>query len=212
MRSPTTEPVRIRHWHNITHALSLSLRDFGYAIGFGGGLSIILGQSQFAVAFQVTSSCFDSNMAVVGAAAYIGIFTYVRNSSVLFGNCTFNSNAAWYSGGGIGLLNDLDRYDGNVIMEQGSVKTTVEISGSTFENCSAGSAGGAINILSDRFSARRIVSGAVRILLIRSILHRSLAVSAGAAIDCRETLADGRHVGMQLEISDRRQRRIQCRS
>ena len=184
------------------YSLSLSLRDFGYAVGFGGGLAVILGQSQFAVAFLVTASRFEYNMAVVGGAAYIGIFTYVRNSSVLFSNCIFDSNTAWFIGGGIGLLNDLDRYDGDVIIEQGSVKTTVEISGSTFENCIAKNAGGAINILSDRFSARRIVSGSVRILLLQSILRQNIAGKGGAAIDCRETLADGRHLGMQLEISD----------
>ena len=168
-----------------------------------GGLSVILGQSKFAVAFQVSNSRFESNTAFVAGAAYVGIFTYARNSSIAFINCIFDSNTATYLGGGIGLLNDMDRYDGSIITEQGSMKTVVIINGSTFERCYAGLAA-AIFLTSTRF-ANRIVSGSVRILLVQSILRRNIgwpSTSGGLIVDCRETLADGRHLGMQLEISD----------
>ena len=185
------------------YSLSRSLRNFGYAVGFGGaGLSIVLGQSKFAVSIQITASEFKSNMALVAGAAYIGIFTYVRNSSVSFSSCTFDSNTAWYIAGGIGLINDLDRYDASEITEQGTNKSIIEITDSTFKNCSASAGGGAIYLLSTRFAAKRIVSGSVRVRLAGSFLRGNIASGGGAAIECRETLADGRHLGMQLEISD----------
>ena len=77
------------------------------------------------MAFQISNSCFESNTAYVAGAAFVGIFTYARNSSIAFINCIFVSNAATYLGGGIGLLNDMDRYDGSVITEQGTIKTVV---------------------------------------------------------------------------------------
>lgn len=95
---------------------------YQYAIGAGGGLSIVLANSNFAVNVVVTNTIFYRNDARYGGGAYVATFAgFQIPITVSFSNCTFEENgvvvqsddeSALYEthcrgGGGLAIFTDL---------------------------------------------------------------------------------------------------------
>ena len=91
---------------------SASIQEFGYVIGAGGGLSVMMSQIGYPVDVNVYSTTFKKNMAKFGAGSHIGLFAGTSNCHVEFQDCTFDGNGAEsgsFGGGGLATFFDLTR-------------------------------------------------------------------------------------------------------
>ncbi len=73
---------------------SHALHSYGYTVGAGGGLSVVLSQVQYHVNVTVSSSDFDNNAAQYGAGAHILLFHGISNSSLTISGCEFANGSA----------------------------------------------------------------------------------------------------------------------
>ena len=77
-----------------------------YAVGAGGGLSIVMTQLSYTVNATVDSCFFQNNTARFGGGAHVQIFAGVSDSNVTFLNCHFEKN-------GLVDLEDIDNLSSN---------------------------------------------------------------------------------------------------
>ena len=96
------------------YQFSEDLREIGYIIGGGGGLTLMVAQCDYPIDVRVDDSTFQGNTARYGSGAHIGIFHDASNCHVLFTNCTFTGNGlppnvspAEQGGAGVAILDDL---------------------------------------------------------------------------------------------------------
>ena len=96
------------------YEVSEDLRENGYIIGGGGGLTLMVTQCDYPIDVRVDNSTFQGNTARYGSGAHIGIFHDASNCHVLFTNCTFTGNGlppnvspAEQGGAGVAILDDL---------------------------------------------------------------------------------------------------------
>ncbi len=71
---------------------SETVRDIGYILGGGGGLSVIKTQLNYSVSVLAESCTFRENKARFGGGAHVEIFAGVSDSSVTFSDCLFEGN------------------------------------------------------------------------------------------------------------------------
>ena len=64
----------------------------GYSLGAGGGLSVMLAQTEYVIDVTVESSLFRNNTSKFGGGAYIALYAGVNNNSITFYNCDFFKN------------------------------------------------------------------------------------------------------------------------
>ena len=76
----------------VYYSYSSIAQDIGYALGAGGGLSVMLAQQNFYVNVTVDSSQFRNNTSRYGGGAHIAMFGGVYNNNMTFTNCTFFKN------------------------------------------------------------------------------------------------------------------------
>lgn len=63
-----------------------------FPVGGGGGLSVILAQSQYSVSVNVDRGWFRNNSANHGGGLFIGVFLGVKNTQASITDCTFERN------------------------------------------------------------------------------------------------------------------------
>ena len=189
---------------------SRALQEIGYTIGGAGGLGLMLAQLHYGVEITTTSAMIQNNTAVFGSGVHVGIFSGVRNSHVIFGNCKFIENGVsndmlispgMFSagGGGLALINDLTRPEG-----MGNVASfhdrnlVVNISDSNFTENGVQAGGGAY-ILSAYTSPVRDNTDALGLNFVNCIFERNSAL-LGSALEVFEFKLNGRDIGMQLRL------------
>ena len=100
--------LRLSYYH-----LSAAVREEGYILGSGGGLSLKLCQSTYAVDVDVQGTNFTDSDAVVGGGAHIVWYEHTSSCNITFSYCTFKDNGAV-------VLEDTDSFGGGVSI-QGSL-------------------------------------------------------------------------------------------
>ena len=70
-----------------------------YSLGAGGGLSLIVAQTDYSVDITITASHFHNNTSRYGGGAYIALFRGISNNTITFYDCVFMKN---------GLKDDFD--------------------------------------------------------------------------------------------------------
>ena len=96
-----------------SYLFSASVREKGFTLGSGGGLSLKLCQSTYAVVIDVQGTTFTHSDAVVGAGAHIVWYEHTLSSNVTFSGCTFENNGHIVSentetyGGGVSIQGNL---------------------------------------------------------------------------------------------------------
>ena len=191
---------------------SATLRDMGYHIGSGGGLSIILTQLNYDVEINVTSSHFQNNEGTHGAGAHVFTFSDTHNSSITFSDCLFTGNgvsrsSAGYhldfssSGSGIAILTNCIRpycSDCETTSTARSGLIQISISNTNFTSNTAYIAG-AVYLWSPGYISglREKVK-----LLLKACRFESNRAAFGAAIYVYEQNMSPERGGTQVEVSD----------
>ena len=183
---------------------STALRDHGYHIGAGGGLSVMMAQVHYAVNVSVVSTTFVKNRAKFGGGAHVGLFSGVTCSHLLFLNCSFdeNSNQESFSGGGIIVFVDLIRPQ----QLQGSFQlpdirerdVSLRVVDSTFTK-NVAIIGGAVFVYS--LYAEDVIDSSIRISFSGCTFAFNEALGGSAAI-FYEKKNNGLDPGLQVEVSD----------
>ena len=100
--------LRLSSYH-----FSATVRERGYILGGGGGLSLKLCQSMYAVDIDVQGTNFTHSDAVIGGGAHIVWYEHTLSCNITFSDCTFEDNGqlvledtASY-GGGVSIQSDL---------------------------------------------------------------------------------------------------------
>ena len=189
-------------------------KDFGYTIGGGGGLTIMLAQADYGVEIESDSCLFQNNTAREGAGVHIGIFTGVHNSHVVFSNCTFFQNGFSYEdlamnfgivftagGAGMAILNDLIRpngYEASLFIQNRSVSVSLQ-------NCdfneNGAITGGGLSIFATYASAVGDIFD-VSTFQLDGCTFRNNSAYIGAAMQVIELKLSGRLPGIQVQATD----------
>ena len=188
-------------------------QEAGYTVGGAGGLGLVLAQLQYGINITTNSALIQNNTAVFGSGVHVAIFSGVRDSHVVFSNCTFITNGeSRYSlhvgGGGLGLVNDLIRPEGvdpSTPFCNGSTpfrnrNLVVTISDSNFTENRVLAGAGAY-ILSEYTSPIRDSTDALMLIFDNCIFERNIAL-LGSALEIVETKLNGRDIGMQVFLHD----------
>jgi len=194
---------------------SATLREMGYHIGSGGGLSIILTQLNYAVEINIASSHFQNNEGTHGAGAYVFTFYDTNNSSVIFTNCSFTGNgvsgstfsSSGYhvnfssSGSGIAVFTNCIRpycsdCETTSVAQSGLIQ--IDISNTNFTNNTA-YIGAAVYLWSPGYitGLREKVK-----LWLESCRFESSSAAFGAAIYAYEQNMNPERGGTQVEVSN----------
>ena len=123
------------------------LRNRGYMVGGGGGLSLILTQKGYSTSINVNSCLFMENAGQFGAGVYLAYFSGCI-SSVVLSDSQFigNGKSELTNGGGLSILGDLIRPYGNFSSfnaEYTPTDITIKVVCSNFVENSAFLGGGA---------------------------------------------------------------------
>ena len=130
---------------------------YDYAIGAGGGLSVILSNSHFAVNVAVTGSTFFQNDARYGGGAYVASFAgFQANIDISFLNCDFIENGISIpeesncrGGGGLAVFTDFVKPQHFVTpIPASNAVFTMLINGVTFYRNQAAYQGGGLMVYS----------------------------------------------------------------
>ena len=167
---------------------SPGLRDIGYIVGGGGGLTLMVAQRNYPIDVRISSSTFQGNTARYGSGAHIGIFNDATDCRVLFTNCTFIGNGlppdmfpGEQGGSGVAILNDLiSPYHGlsRPTVRNKNVFINIEFSNFT-EN--TGYAGAGVYVYSQHSTAAVQNDSDATIVMCSHCLFRSNSASLGPA-------------------------------
>ena len=187
---------------------SVELAERGYQVGAGGGLTVMMAQSSFAVATSITGSEFDDNIARTGGGLHVGIFSGIPAvTSVLVRRCRFERNGRSdivSSGGGMIVNVDLIRpaqLRGEVEVEDVEGGVLIDVQESTFERNMA-SSGGGVAIIS-HYSEQHVFDSTYR-ARFHDCLFETNQAFGGSAMLVYEGKISGFNPGLQLVISDSR--------
>ena len=170
------------------YQFSPGLRDIGYIVGGGGGLTLMVAQCNYTIDARINSSTFQGNTARYGSGAHIGIFNDATNCHVRFTNCTFIGNGlppdmfpGEQGGSGVAILNDLiSPYHGlsRPTVHNKNVFINIEFSNFT-EN--TGYAGAGVYVYSQHSTATVRNDSDATIVMCSHCLFRSNSASLGPA-------------------------------
>ena len=192
---------------------SALLREQGYGLGGGGGLSLIMAQQLYGVVAGVSSTLFSNNTATFGGGALAGLFTGVVDTLVSFSNCTFSCNgflrdevqqnpdtSYTLGAGGLAIANDIlllaDELPRFVIGK--NVSVTIEDT-DFFQN--GARSGGGVYVLSTFLSP---VSDSLdeTFVYFNRCTFDSNAATSGAALLIVEYKLNGLRPGIQIIATD----------
>ena len=190
------------HLDYIAIEYSSAIREHGYHIGAGGGLSVIMAQINYTLNVSVQSTTFTRNRAKFGGGAYIGIFSGVTHSHLQFLNCSFASNQQSVSGGGLMVTIDLIRpqqLQGTFQLPDVQERdVSLDVVDSNFTNNTA-ITGGAVTVFS--LYAEDIIDSTIKASFSNCIFAFNEALGGSAAI-FYEKKNNGLDPGLQVEVSN----------
>ena len=169
----------------------------GHTLGGSGALTLALGQLQFGITIRTTSSHFYNNSATFGSGSTIALFKGVRNSHVVFNNCSFNESAVVF-------FNDVRRQevqnsmtgDANVDSNR---NVTFSVLSSNFSNTIDVIAGSTLLVYSNYYSG--VDGGGINVYVDNCLFENNRA-TVGSAVAIYEHKIDGFGAGMQVVIKD----------
>ena len=94
------------------------VRNLGYTIGGGGGITLLVSQLNYGMRIGTRDSYFEENRATVGSAVHVALFSGTRNTLIEFDNCDFVANGITrdeldtfqtVGGAGLGITADIGR-------------------------------------------------------------------------------------------------------
>ena len=183
---------------------SQEAQEAGYSIGGSGGITIMFGQTCFAVNVTTDSTVFEENSATYGSAAHVGIFQGASHSYAVFDNCLFTRNGYltsdfdinfFTSGGAIGVYNDLvSPLDVPVFIHERRIGFIAKNSNFTDNGAING---GAIEILSLVTTAVADLTDSAH-FFIESCLFSGNRATRGAAVYIQELKLHARILGIQV--------------
>lgn len=191
-------------------------RDFGYTVGGGGGLTVILSQVNYSVDATISNATMFNNIARFGSGATVVAFAGVTNSHVIFmDNCTFLSNGfptldffsavtnGTFASGGGGVSVILDAPPPNFMHLTAPTQRNVSVEFfDSFYLENAAYVGGAVLVYSFFGSTVTHPEEALRVRFVRCHFLRNAAV-LGAAFWVYELKKSARdQVGLQMELQD----------
>ena len=186
------------------------VRDLGYRIGGGGGLTLLVTQINYALHILTRDSHFESNLATLGGAAHLALFSGVRNTQIELKNCTFTRNRndqdfiyRIVDGAGLGVTVDIRRPSSEQATPPHvaqNLNTTIRVTGSRFiENYSAFGAG--LFFYSSYTSAVSDLTDVLYVYIEQCIFERNSAFF-GSAMSFFEYKYNAESVGTQVLIKD----------
>ena len=189
-------------------ANSQFLRESGFRIGGGGGLSLHLAQLDFGVNITIRESFFTNNSALFGSAAQITLFSGVKNSVVTFEDSTFESNGVLepfstatlraVGSGGIAIFNDIQLPFDVVPNLELNRNFYVNIRNSIFSR-NRSPFGAGMFIFSAHTSPLRDTTDAVQFLIANTTFIQNEA-NSGSAMMITETKSSGMADGIQVTV------------
>ena len=140
--------------YRVAHMVS----EVGYSLGAGGGLSVVLAQTQYPAQVVVSSTTFQNNTSYLGGGAYIAMYEGVSGNNIAFVDCHFLKNGLaenlltvprfYTSGSGLAVVKDLTfPIDQEDSLNSKPLKNYVLLRGCTLSGNRA-SYSGAINVYS----------------------------------------------------------------
>ena len=189
------------------YQFSQDLRDIGYIVGGGGGLTLMVAQRNYPIDVKIDSSTFEENTARYGSGAHIGIFNDATDCHVLFTNCTFIGNGlppsmfpAEQGGSGVAILNDLiSPYTDRPTVHNKNVFIDIEYS-SFVEN--TGYAGAGVYVYSQHSTATVRNDSDATIVMCNHCLFKSNNAILGPAFFANALKLSAENPGLQIKFSN----------
>ena len=189
------------------------IRNLGYRIGGGGGLTILVTQFDYPLRILTTDTRFENNLATMGGAAHVVFFSGVKNTQVEFNNCIFTQNGNQLSvhdptnrilaGAALAVAIDNPRPDNEQITPPHvthNLNSTIRIVSSHFTGNIA-SYGGGFYFYSAYTSAVSDLTDVLYVYVEQCIFERNSAF-IGPGIQFVEYKYGAENVGTQLQIRD----------
>ena len=188
---------------------SQDLRDIGYIVGGGGGLTLMVAQRNYTIDARISSSTFQGNTARYGSGAHIGIFNNATDCHVRFTNCTFIGNGlppdmfpAEQGGSGVAILNDLiSPYHGLSRPTVHNKKVFINIEFSNFTE-NTGYAGAGVYVYSQHSTATVRNDSDATIVMCSHCLFRSNNATLGPAFFANALKRSAAIPGIQINFSN----------
>ena len=188
------------------------LREIGYQVGAGGGLSLMLAQRDFGISVDIQHTVFQKNTGRFGAGAHIALFNGISNSGIRIINCTFDSNGLlghMYNksqdtkgGGGLMVFTDLKKAEGYANPEPYANKnTSLRIINSTFYNNSAFQGGGTF-VYSLYYASKSVTTEDVVSIHFNNCTFSGNKGIIGSALEVYEKKFFGTDGGIKLVMTD----------
>ena len=189
------------------YLFSQDLRDIGYIVGGGGGLTLMVAQCHYPIYVRIDSSTFEENTARYGSGAHIGIFNDATDCHVLFTNCNFTGNGlppsmfpAEQGGSGVAILNDLiSPYTDRPTVHNKNVFIDIE-SSNFIEN--TGYAGAGVYVYSQHSTATVRNDSDATIVMSKDCLFRSNNATLGPAFFAKALKLSGTNPGIQIKFTN----------
>ena len=186
---------------------SMELAELGYQVGAGGGLTVMMAQTRFAVAVSVTDSRFENNAARNGGGLHVGVFSGIPSpTTILVAQCTFVNNgrkpSIVTSGGGmivnIGLIRP-SQVRGELVIPDAVGGVLIDVQHSMFGNNMARTGGGAA--IASYYAEQHIFDSTYRVNFHKCRFGNNQGIG-GSALLVYETKSSGFEPGLQVAISD----------
>ena len=191
------------------YRFSQDLRDIGYIVGGGGGLTLMVAQRNYTIEVRIDSSTFEENTARYGSGAHIGIFNDATDCRVVFTNCAFIGNGlppsmfpAEQGGSGVAILNDLiSPYTGLSRPTVHNKNVFIDIEYSSFiENI--GYAGAGVYVYSQHYTATVQNDSDATIVLCNHCGFRSNNATLGPAFFANALKLSATTPGIQIKFTN----------
>ena len=191
------------------YQFSEDLRDIGYIVGGGGGLTLMVAHCNYTIDVRINSSTFQGNTARYGSGAHIGIFNDATNCRVLFTNCTFIGNGlppdmfpTEQGGSGVAILNDLiSPYHGLSRPTVHNKKVFISIEFSNFTE-NTGYAGAGVYVYSQHSTATVRNESDATIVMCSHCLFTSNSATLGPAFFANALKRSAANPGIQIKFSN----------
>ena len=188
---------------------SAELAELGYQVGAGGGLTVMMAQTTFAVETSISESEFSENVAIAGSGVHVGVFSGIPAvTKVTVSCCRFERNGInqLVSSGG-GMIVNLDLVDPEREVErevgvtEGGGGVYVDVRECVFERNMA-SSGGGVSVIA-HYSEQYVFHSSYRARFHNCTFGMNQAYG-GSAMLVYERKISGFEPGLQLAVSDTR--------
>ncbi len=193
----------------LNYQYSEDVRNIGYILGGGGGLTLILAQANYSVSTTVDECVFRHNKARYGGGVQVTMFSHVMDSNITLSNCVFEDNGKETErtanilnsthGGGLAFFCDFVRpFNHTGVDQTRDSSVNFIVSQTTFRRNQA-YIGGAVMIESLYFPVDGIIPDFV---LFRSCVFEDNFAFLGSAMYLMEAKRSGAQLGLYFVLDN----------